>query len=202
MLAGKSHPHVGLDVLCSAMMCYAMLSPTSTFVAAAGPRRQGERGVPQAGGSAARRVDLSSYGRGVLLGTSWRPPGHLSSYRRRRRGGVRSVRALADPRADARAAGTRPGPRPASPPARRRPAGRAAGDYLLSWRWDCEQTNQIWQNCADVRIGWAASRVLLRFEAVSHADEVRVAGFSSGAALLRSAAIVIRSRQRTKSKDR
>lgn len=27
-----------------------------------------------------------------------------------------------------------------------------AGDYLLSWRWDCEQSHQIWQNCADVRI--------------------------------------------------
>merc|ERR1712232_725695 len=26
------------------------------------------------------------------------------------------------------------------------------GNYLLSWRWDCEETNQIWQNCADVRI--------------------------------------------------
>lgn len=26
------------------------------------------------------------------------------------------------------------------------------GDYLLSWRWDCEQTRQVWQNCADVRI--------------------------------------------------
>ena len=26
------------------------------------------------------------------------------------------------------------------------------GQYLLSWRWDCEQTNQIWQNCADVQI--------------------------------------------------
>jgi len=26
------------------------------------------------------------------------------------------------------------------------------GDYLLSWRWDCESTQQIWQNCADVRI--------------------------------------------------
>ncbi len=26
------------------------------------------------------------------------------------------------------------------------------GNYLLSWRWDCEQTTQIWQNCADVRI--------------------------------------------------
>ena len=26
------------------------------------------------------------------------------------------------------------------------------GEYLLSWRWDCEQTTQIWQNCADVSI--------------------------------------------------
>ena len=27
-----------------------------------------------------------------------------------------------------------------------------AGDYLLSWRWDCEQSAQIWQNCADISI--------------------------------------------------
>lgn len=27
-----------------------------------------------------------------------------------------------------------------------------AGRYLLSWRWDCEQSRQIWQNCADVVI--------------------------------------------------
>lgn len=26
------------------------------------------------------------------------------------------------------------------------------GDYFISWRWDCEQTHQIWQNCADLRI--------------------------------------------------
>jgi len=26
------------------------------------------------------------------------------------------------------------------------------GSYLLSWRWDCEQSGQIWQNCADVTI--------------------------------------------------
>merc|ERR1711871_1523919 len=32
------------------------------------------------------------------------------------------------------------------------PADLEPGDYLLSWRWDCEQTHQIWQNCADVRI--------------------------------------------------
>jgi len=26
------------------------------------------------------------------------------------------------------------------------------GSYLLSWRWDCEQSPQIWQNCADILI--------------------------------------------------
>jgi len=26
------------------------------------------------------------------------------------------------------------------------------GKYLLSWRWDCEQSAQIWQNCADIEI--------------------------------------------------
>lgn len=32
------------------------------------------------------------------------------------------------------------------------PRHLSTGDYLISWRWDCEQTNQIWQNCADVVI--------------------------------------------------
>merc|ERR1711963_1135441 len=32
------------------------------------------------------------------------------------------------------------------------PSDIAPGDYLLSWRWDCEQTPQIWANCADVTI--------------------------------------------------
>jgi len=26
------------------------------------------------------------------------------------------------------------------------------GGYVLSWRWDCEQTPQIWTNCADIEI--------------------------------------------------
>lgn len=26
------------------------------------------------------------------------------------------------------------------------------GKYVLSWRWDAEETAQVWQNCADVRI--------------------------------------------------
>jgi len=26
------------------------------------------------------------------------------------------------------------------------------GTYILSWRWDCESTTQVWQNCADIQI--------------------------------------------------
>merc|ERR1712115_270714 len=26
------------------------------------------------------------------------------------------------------------------------------GEYLLSWRWDCEQSPQIWQQCSDIRL--------------------------------------------------
>merc|ERR1712087_644332 len=32
------------------------------------------------------------------------------------------------------------------------PAGLEPGEYLLSWRWDCEQSDQVFQNCADVKI--------------------------------------------------
>jgi len=32
------------------------------------------------------------------------------------------------------------------------PADIEEGNYMLSWRWDCEQTYQIWQNCADIVI--------------------------------------------------
>eukprot|EP00040_Diaphanoeca_grandis_P011897 m.60909 g.60909 ORF g.60909 m.60909 type:complete len:403 (-) comp22904_c0_seq1:338-1546(-) len=32
------------------------------------------------------------------------------------------------------------------------PADLKPGDYVLGWRWDCEETAQIWQNCADVTI--------------------------------------------------
>ena len=27
-----------------------------------------------------------------------------------------------------------------------------AGDYVLGWRWDCEQTTQIWSTCSDITI--------------------------------------------------
>lgn len=32
------------------------------------------------------------------------------------------------------------------------PKDLAPGDYVLGWRWDCEETAQIWENCADVTI--------------------------------------------------
>eukprot|EP00656_Telonema_subtile_P058353 TRINITY_DN9861_c0_g1_i1.p1 TRINITY_DN9861_c0_g1~~TRINITY_DN9861_c0_g1_i1.p1 ORF type:complete len:290 (-),score=43.71 TRINITY_DN9861_c0_g1_i1:321-1190(-) len=32
------------------------------------------------------------------------------------------------------------------------PSELPVGDYVLSWRWDGEQSAQVWQNCADVRI--------------------------------------------------
>ena len=32
------------------------------------------------------------------------------------------------------------------------PAGTLAGEYVLGWRWDCEQTPQVWSSCSDVSI--------------------------------------------------
>jgi len=32
------------------------------------------------------------------------------------------------------------------------PAGLPAGDYSVSWRWDCEETPQVWNSCSDVII--------------------------------------------------
>ena len=32
------------------------------------------------------------------------------------------------------------------------PTGLPAGDYVLGWRWDCEETAQIWSTCSDITI--------------------------------------------------
>jgi len=32
------------------------------------------------------------------------------------------------------------------------PADLEPGEYLVSWRWDCEQSSQVWLNCADVTV--------------------------------------------------
>ena len=26
------------------------------------------------------------------------------------------------------------------------------GEYILSWRWDCEETPQVWNSCADITV--------------------------------------------------
>jgi hypothetical protein len=35
------------------------------------------------------------------------------------------------------------------------------GEYLLSWRWDCEQSPQIWQQCADIRLVKNSAEVMV-----------------------------------------
>lgn len=37
------------------------------------------------------------------------------------------------------------------------PADLPAGQWVLGWRWDCEETTQVWQSCADVTICNATS---------------------------------------------
>ena len=32
------------------------------------------------------------------------------------------------------------------------PRSLEAGDYVVQWRWDCEESSQIWMNCADVTV--------------------------------------------------
>ena len=32
------------------------------------------------------------------------------------------------------------------------PADLKPGKYVLGWRWDCEESNQIWNSCSDVEI--------------------------------------------------
>jgi hypothetical protein len=37
------------------------------------------------------------------------------------------------------------------------PASLAPGPYILSWRWDAEQTKQVWSQCASVEIAAATT---------------------------------------------
>ena len=41
------------------------------------------------------------------------------------------------------------------------PGDLEPGEYLLSWRWDCEETRQIWQNCADIAIVGSKAGILV-----------------------------------------
>lgn len=38
------------------------------------------------------------------------------------------------------------------------PADLPAGDYVLGFRWDCEETTQVWASCADVEIKAASNK--------------------------------------------
>jgi len=40
------------------------------------------------------------------------------------------------------------------------PATLAPGQYVVQWRWDCEESSQVWSNCADVTVQ-ASSTVLV-----------------------------------------
>jgi len=39
------------------------------------------------------------------------------------------------------------------------PSTLEPGEYLMSWRWDAEQSSQIWQNCADISLRLAEIQV-------------------------------------------
>lgn len=41
------------------------------------------------------------------------------------------------------------------------PADLPPGEYVVGWRWDCEESAQIWQNCADVTIAKPKPTVLV-----------------------------------------
>lgn len=32
------------------------------------------------------------------------------------------------------------------------PSTLPPGDYVLGWRWDCEESDQVWASCSDITI--------------------------------------------------
>jgi len=36
------------------------------------------------------------------------------------------------------------------------PSNLVPGEYLMSWRWDCEKSDQVWFTCADITIADSA----------------------------------------------
>lgn len=54
------------------------------------------------------------------------------------------------------------------------------GSYVLSWRWDCEQTPQIWTNCADIVVkdASATSNAVIQHPAVHGFIWIALAIFS------------------------
>ena len=60
------------------------------------------------------------------------------------------------------------------------PADLEPGAYVLSWRWDCEQSAQVWQNCADVEIVARANQT--RWDKASAAAIAEVPAVTRGGA--------------------
>ena len=53
------------------------------------------------------------------------------------------------------------------------PADLTPGAYVLGWRWDCEESTQVWASCADVTIT-AAATCVRACRAVPHVARARV----------------------------
>jgi hypothetical protein len=64
------------------------------------------------------------------------------------------------------------------------PVDLEPGEYVLSWRWDCEQSAQVWQNCADVEIVAFANQT--RWDVASAAAIAEVPAVARGGETLRS----------------
>lgn len=56
------------------------------------------------------------------------------------------------------------------------PADLPPGDYVVGWRWDCEQTPQIWHSCADVTVQLAGSPQSDPYPPIDGCDVCNVAG--------------------------
>eukprot|EP00746_Dinoflagellata_sp_MGD_P067438 gnl/MRDRNA2_/MRDRNA2_27840_c0_seq1.p1 gnl/MRDRNA2_/MRDRNA2_27840_c0~~gnl/MRDRNA2_/MRDRNA2_27840_c0_seq1.p1 ORF type:complete len:377 (+),score=54.29 gnl/MRDRNA2_/MRDRNA2_27840_c0_seq1:53-1183(+) len=41
------------------------------------------------------------------------------------------------------------------------PVGLTPGEYVVQWRWDCEESSQVWLNCADVTVRAPSSTILV-----------------------------------------
>ena len=41
------------------------------------------------------------------------------------------------------------------------PDNLVPGEYVLGWRWDCEESTQIWASCSDVKIQSKLQKTIL-----------------------------------------
>ena len=45
------------------------------------------------------------------------------------------------------------------------PSHLAPGEWVLVWRWDCEESTQVWSSCSDVTIKAPIKAALVEAEA-------------------------------------